>query len=282
MFLLIIVSIIWSLSFGLIKTNLSNLDPNLIAFIRLSLALLVFTPFLKLKNILPSVRLKLILIGSVQYGLMYITYIHSYRYLPAYQIALFTILTPIYITLINDIFKRRFNPAVLGIAVLAVLASLILIYREVEFIKVLPGFILIQISNISFAFGQVAYKRLKVKKPKIKDHRIFSLLYLGAVITTLPFFIFKKHIFSITISTTQILVLLYLGIAASGICFFLWNLGINMTNIGNISVLNNLKIPLAIFFSVILFKENVNLLKLIFSFSLIGLALFLNYKRKVS
>lgn len=94
MLYLLSASIIWSFSFGLIKGNLTSLHPNLVSFFRIAISLLVFLPFIKVKNIPNRFKLKLVLIGGVQYGLMYITYIYSYKYLKGYEAALFTIFTP--------------------------------------------------------------------------------------------------------------------------------------------------------------------------------------------
>ena len=45
---LVIVSLIWAFSFGLIKTYLVGLDPFVVSGIRIGIALLVFLPFLRL------------------------------------------------------------------------------------------------------------------------------------------------------------------------------------------------------------------------------------------
>ncbi len=44
---LVVVSLIWSFSFGLIARHMSDLDPNLFAAARMTLALVVFLPFLR-------------------------------------------------------------------------------------------------------------------------------------------------------------------------------------------------------------------------------------------
>ena len=46
MFLLILVSLIWAFSFGLIKRFLGGVDSTFVTAIRLALALLVFLPLL--------------------------------------------------------------------------------------------------------------------------------------------------------------------------------------------------------------------------------------------
>ena len=93
MWYLLIVSVIWAFSFGLIKKYLPGLDPNLVAFLRLALASLVFLPFLRRRELAPSLLLRLVLLGGLQFGVMYVAYLASYRYLQAYQVALFTIIT---------------------------------------------------------------------------------------------------------------------------------------------------------------------------------------------
>ena len=45
---LIFVSFLWAFSFGLIKSQLTGLDSNLVAALRLWISFLIFLPFLKL------------------------------------------------------------------------------------------------------------------------------------------------------------------------------------------------------------------------------------------
>ncbi|MGD9849218.1 MAG: EamA family transporter, partial [Desulfuromonas sp.] len=68
MTLLLLVSLVWAFSFGLIKGQLTGLDPNLVAFIRLALALLVFLPFYRPALLPPRFQLQLLVIGAIQYG----------------------------------------------------------------------------------------------------------------------------------------------------------------------------------------------------------------------
>ncbi len=104
---LLVVSIIWAFSFGLIKNQLAGLDANFIAAARLLISLLVFLPFLRVKGLTKRQMGALLLVGAVEYGIMYIAYNYAFLYLQAYEVALFTIFTPIYVTLINDAMRRR-------------------------------------------------------------------------------------------------------------------------------------------------------------------------------
>ena len=106
MIYLVIVSVIWAFSFGLIKGQLSGLDSHFISFARLAISFLFFAAFLRFRFYKFNQILWLILIGSVQFGAMYIFYIYAYNYLDAWQVALFTIFTPIYVTLIDDALQQ--------------------------------------------------------------------------------------------------------------------------------------------------------------------------------
>lgn len=275
MFLLLIVSLVWAFSFGLIKDQLTGLDSNFVAFSRMVLSLIVFIPFARTKRISFSYAGQLILLGAVQFGLMYVAYIFAYQYLKAYQVALFTIFTPIYISLINDLIEERFNYLNLNVAVLATIGAGIIVITDIGWVKLGIGFILMQVSNMAFAFGQVYYRKLMNKFPKVPDTSIFAFLYLGAVLLTGIFSFFTTDYSQLSISKNQILILVYLGVLASGVCFFLWNLGARRTEPGILAVFNNLKVPLAIFISLVFFKESTDMPRLIIGGSLIVVAMII-------
>jgi drug/metabolite transporter (DMT)-like permease len=270
------VSLIWAFSFSLIKGNLVGLDSNMVAFLRLSISFIVFLPFLRIPKLNLKFYLQLFAIGIIQYGLMYISYIASYQYLAAWQVALFTILTPIYVSLIDDIYEGKINKNSLFSALIAIFAAFIINYKSADFDNIVKGFFIIQISNISFAFGQVAYKRIMKLHKNIKNHQIYSIIYLGAVFTTLIASIFSVDLSSIAISPKQIYTIIYLGIVASGICFFLWNLGATKVNISKLAIMNNMKIPTAIFVALLFFGEKADLPRLFIGSGILIVALYFN------
>ncbi|MEA1928787.1 MAG: EamA family transporter, partial [Candidatus Auribacterota bacterium] len=248
---LIVVSLIWAFSFGLIKTcligSLSGVDPTFVAWARMVIALPIFLPFLRWRRLPGAIAIRLVLIGAVQYGVMYITYLQAFRYLEAYQVALFTIFTPLYVTLINDIHTRRFRPGSLGAAGLAVIGAAVITYQSTSMKGILTGFCLMQLSNLCFAYGQIEYKRLRPSFSHLKDHQIYGLLYLGAAVVTAMATTLTGGWGSLAgLDLRQIGTLLYLGLLASGLCFFWWNKGAVLTNAGTLAVFNNLKIPLAV------------------------------------
>lgn len=277
---LIAVSIIWAFSFGFIKTNLMGIDPTFVAWARMVIALPLFLPFLRLKRLPVSVAARLILIGVVQYGLMYITYLQAFRYLDAYQVALFTIFTPLYVTLINDIRTSRFRILNLGVAALAVFGAAIIQYRGTSLEGILKGFFLMQLSNICFAFGQIEYKRLRPRFNHLRDRQVYALLYLGAAaVTTLATTGVGGWTSFRLLSVKQVGTLLYLGALASGLCFFWWNKGAVLTNTGTLAVFNNMKIPLAILVSLVVFGESTDLLRLILGGSIMVFAVWISQRR---
>jgi drug/metabolite transporter (DMT)-like permease len=74
----------------------------------------------------------------------------------------------------------------------------------------------------------------------------------------------------------QVLVLLYLGLVASGLGFFLFNAGARRTDIGTLAICNNLKIPLAILASGLVFHESLDWPRLALGGAVIGAAFVLN------
>jgi drug/metabolite transporter (DMT)-like permease len=276
---LLIVSFIWAFSFGLIKGQLIAIDPVLVTAIRLGLAWLIFLPFTRLTKCRWNTTILLVGIGAIQYGVMYMSYTASFQYLKAYQVALFTIFTPVYVTLISDLLQRKFHPLFLKAALLAVIGTSIILFRDFHQNEFRAGFFLIQIANISFAFGQVAYKKV-MHTCNCKDYQVFSLLYLGAMLSTLPFLTSGSGYQLIHLTFQQITVLGYLGILASGLCFFLWNHGARQVNTGVLAVCNNLKIPLAIACSAIIFHEQVNWPQLLGGSAVLMLALAINHHQR--
>jgi len=122
--------------------------------------------------------------GFLQFGIMYIAYTASFNYLKAYEVALFTIFTPIYVTLIDDAFNREFNPNFLMSALMAVAGTYIIEVGQAVNSGIWWGFLLVQISNLGFAFGQVFYRRLMADEAGLKDRDVFGALYLGAFVGT--------------------------------------------------------------------------------------------------
>jgi len=273
---LLLVSLAWAFSFGLIKGNLAGVDSNFVAFVRMAFSFLVFLPFIRFKKTGFKLSWKLALTGIFQFGVMYIAYIASFKTLKAYEVALFTIFTPIYVTLINDAIEKHFNPLHLVTAALAVLGTWVVESGQPLSGGILNGFLLVQVSNLAFAFGQVYYRKLMSTAEGLKDRDVFGILYLGAVLVTGLVTVLFAPLHSITLTSKQIWTLAYLGIFASGICFFFWNLGARQVNAGALAIFNDLKIPLAVTVSLLVFGEQANWVNLLIGGGIVVLSLFFN------
>lgn len=276
MIYLLVVSLIWAFSFGLIKGQLTGLDANFVAAARLVISLAIFLPFLRLRNVPGRLRLRLILTGAVQYGLMYIAYTYAFQHLQAYEVALFTIFTPLYVTLINDAYQHRFHPISLAATVLAIAGTTVVKEGNLLRPELLTGFLVVQVSNLAFAFGQVDYKETLKKYPELRDTRIFGLLYLGGALAAGLPAVFTAPWQTLALTSSQLLTLIYLGAIASGVCFIMWNVGARKVHTGTLAVFNDLKIPLAVAVSLIFFGENASLPHLLIGGLIVLAALLLN------
>ena len=285
---LIFVSFLWAFSFGLIKTQLSSIDSNTVASLRLLISFLVFLPFLKLR-ILKEIELKnnffLMLVGAIQFGLMYVCYIKSYQYLKAYEVALFTIFTPFYISFFNDILQRSFTPKNFVAAFFAILGGLVVAYKGEDMDIKWQGIVLLQGANISFAIGQLLYAKVDFIPKTAKDSSFFSLLYLGGFISATCFAIGGGGYENLQLNTKQILSLIYLGAVPSGLGFFLWNYGARRVSTATLSAINNLTIPIGVIVSIVFYGEAVDFntaLRIFISCILISIGLYLGNRNSIS
>ncbi len=276
----IIPSLIWAFSYGIIKNYMHGLDPNLVSFCRIAIALPIFLPFLQWKKVSTKEIFNLILIGVVQYGIMYFCFMRSFAYLEAHQVALFTTATPLYVTLLNDLLAKKFSMRSLKITLLAIVGGAIIFYQYAHnenLLNIFIGFLLVQMSDICFAFGQIAYKRFRFLRSDLKDKEVFGFLFMGALLVSVILTTRSEAWGGLSfMSYEQIGVLFYLGTIASGFAFFCWNKGTTRVNATTLAVLNNLKAPLAIVVSLVFFHEQTDVMRLIVGLSIIGLALFLS------
>ncbi len=272
---LLLVSFIWAFSFGLIKGRLGGVDPVIVAGVRMAIATAVFLPFLKPRALSAGLALRLVAIGALQFGLMYILYLQAYRYLQAHEIALFTILTPFYLALLDAIVEKRWRMRFFAGGVLAVAGGAVATWHRTDGAGPATGFFLVQGSNLCFAAGQVFYRRLRPLFPDgIKDHQVFAWLAAGATVVAGCVSLVVSPWADFMPTLSQVLVLIYLGAIASGLGFFLWNFGATQVNAGLLSVFNNLKIPLGILFSLVFFHERGDPFRLIASLGLMLLAIW--------
>jgi len=272
---LIAVSLLWAFSFGLIKNQLSGLDSFWVATTRLALASLVFLPLLRPRNIGRNLAIRYGAIGAVQFGLMYVLYIASFRHLQAHEVAMFTIFTPIYIVLIDGWRHRRLNRMALAAAGLAGIGAAVLRWRSGFDADVITGFLMLQGANLCFAVGQLLYRDTRQRHPGGSDRSVFAHLYVGATVAAGILAMAWGDFASFTPAPSQWGVLLYLGILATGVGFFGWNKGATQVGTGTLAVANNWLIPLAVLVALVIFGESAPLGSLISSMTIMLIAVWL-------
>lgn len=263
MLYLLTVSLIWSFSFVIIKGNLTALDANLVAFLRLFLAFLVFLPFFRIGKLTRGLFWRLLGIGAVQFGLMYSAYTAAFSYLPAYILVLLTATTPLYVVFFDLLLARRNTPLFWGAALAGVLGAWLLQYQGNPLEFNWKGVFLLQLSNLAFAAGQIYYRKLALSSQHWDNRAFFSIVYLGGTLFTLLSCLCTGSWNDLPqITVKQWMLLGYLGIIASGLCFFLWNVGGTKVSAGTYALLNNLKIPLGVLISLWFLGEQCNLILL--------------------
>jgi carboxylate/amino acid/amine transporter len=255
------VTLLWAFSFSLIGVYLAGqVDAWFSVLIRIALATLVFLPFLKLKHTPKPLALKLMLIGAIQLGVMYSFYYHSFLFLTVPEVLLFTVMTPLYITLLNDALNRRFNPRFFIVALIAVIGAITIRYENLNS-NFIIGLLLVQGANISFAVGQVTYKRL-MNSNQLDDKTVFGWFFIGAlIIATICYALFGNSN-KLPTTSTQWGILIYLGVVASGLGYFMWNKGATLVNVGALAVMNNLLIPAGIIVNVLIWNRDADIVRL--------------------
>ncbi|MCL2104155.1 MAG: EamA family transporter [Kiritimatiellaeota bacterium] len=278
MWQLILASLIWSLSFGMIGNVLADLPPAGLAMIRLAVAAAVFLPFVRPASV--RIHAALVGIGALQFGIMSLAYTGSFRYLKSHEVALFTVMTPVYVAVISDCFQRRFNALNLGAAAVAVTGAGVVLWQGGAPEVSLVGFLLVELSNLCFALGQLLYRELfaRAERP-LTDRQSFFWLYLGGFAATLPLGL-RDVGFVTAMTGPQWLALAHLAVVASGLSFFLWNSGARKVSAGTLAVMNNLKIPLGVLASLLIFRERINLGGLLAGLLLMAVALWLPHLQK--
>ncbi len=259
---LLAVSLLWAFSFGLVKAEFAGLSGATLALARLLFALPCFLPFLKPRfRRLDALALKLIFTGALQYGLMYVALFNAFRYLDGHEVALLTIFTPLYVVLAHALIKRRFPPAWFWYTALLAVAGAAWIFLPGGSLPgKASGILLVQLSNLCFAAGQMLYRHFYRPLRQSTHRDLYALLYLGGILATLPFALPQDPIAELAgLSASQWTALAYLGTVASGLGFFRWNAGATRVNPASLAVFNNLKIPVAILVSIVVFGEKARL-----------------------
>lgn len=274
---LVFVTILWAFSFSLIGEFLAGrLDSYFAVFARVALACAVFLPFTKFRRVPLRLALGVMAIGAVQIGVMYLFYYNSFLYLSVAEVALFTIFTPFYVTIVYDAFALRFRALYLLSVGIAVFGALVIKYGSINE-GVLKGFLLVQGANLCFGAGQSAYKIL-LEKYNVSQKSVFGYFHFGAFFVTLAAFLAFGNFERMSPNATQVLVLLWLGIVASGLGYYLWNKGACEVDSGVLAIMNNALIPAAIIVNLVIWHKDADLLRLLIGGAIMYVSLMVHKK----
>lgn len=277
MVLLVFVTILWAFSFSLIGEFLAGqVDSDFAVLSRVVLGTLVFLPWLRWRGVPAGLRVGTLAVGALQFGVTYLCLYRAFGYLSVPEVLLFTIFTPLYVTLIDDAFYRRFTPVALLAAAVATVGAGIIRYDGLSQ-DFLIGFLLLQVANFTFAAGQVGYKHLMLRYAgRFAAHHTFGYFFLGALLIALPSFLIFGNPERLPATSLQWGILAWLGLVASGLGFFLWNRGACQVDAGTLAVMNNALVPAGLLVNLLVWNRDADLLRLAIGGAVIGASLWLN------
>lgn len=280
MFYLVAVTVLWAFSFSLIGEYLAgSVDSYFAVLTRVLLASLLFLPFLKMSLLTPKQKVALGVLGALQLGMMYIFFYHSFLYLSVPEVLLFTIFTPLYVTMLNDALFKRFTPFHMMCALIATAGAAVIRFEGVSE-HFWAGFFIVQGANLCFALGQVGYRKLATTfQPEVTNHNIFAWFYFGALAVALPAFFLFGNANQLPQTPTQWGVLFWLGVVASGLGYYFWNQGALKVSAGTLAIMNNALIPAGLIVNLLLWQKDTDFSRLVFGAAIIAIALWLSQKR---
>jgi carboxylate/amino acid/amine transporter len=258
---LIGVTVLWAFSFSLIGVYLAGqVDAYFAVLVRVILASALFFPLIRWRQTPKRMAFSMMALGAIQLGVMYLCFYQSFLLLSVPEILLFTIFTPIYITVLYDILHRRFSLWYLITAGLAVIGAAVIRYQNISADFVL-GFLLVQAANLCFAVGQVGYKVVLERSATttgqaVRHQDVFGFFYLGALAVAVLAWFALGNPEKLPSTVTHWGVLLWLGLGASGLGYFFWNKGACLVDAGALAIMNNALIPAGLIVNIVIWNKD--------------------------
>lgn len=278
---LIVVTILWAFSFSLIGQYLAGqVDSDFAVLVRVAIAAGIFVPLMRWRGLPVRLLAGFWLAGALQFGLTYLCLYRAFAVLSVAEVLLFTVLTPIYVTLLDDALARRFNPWALAAALVAVGGGCIIRLAPLTG-DYLTGFVLLQIANASFAAGQVLCRRLLARYPDaVPLPQLFGHFFLGALLLAGPSFVVFGDAARLPHTALQWGVLAWMGLFATALGMFWWVKGSTRVDAGTLAVMNELHVPAGLLVNVLIWNRDADLVRLGAGGALILASLWLLRRRR--
>ena len=274
---LLAVTVLWAFSFSLIGEYLAGrVDSDFAVLARVAVAALVFLPFTLWRGLPRRLLAGFWLAGALQFGVTYLCLYRSFQVLTVPEVLLFTVLTPIYVTLLDDALARRFSPWALVAALVAVGGGVVIRFERLEG-EYLIGFLLLQLANLTFAAGQVLCRQLLMRYPTEQPlHRFFGHFFLGALVLVLPSFLLFGNPDKLPSTALQWGILLWMGLFATALGLFWWVKGSVKVDAGTLAVMNELHVPAGLVVNLLIWNRDADLPRLALGGAIILASLWLN------
>ena len=274
---LILVTVLWAFSFSLIGQYLAGqVDSDFAVLVRVAIAAAVFIPFTRWRGLPWRLLGGFWLAGALQFGVTYLCLYRSFTVLTVPEVLLFTVLTPIYVTLLDDSLAKRFNPWALFAALFAVGGGVIIRFKHIEG-DYLIGFLLLQLANLTFAAGQVLCRQLLARYPTEQPlHRFFGHFFLGALLLAVPSYLLFGDPGKLPQSAVQWGVLGWMGLFATALGMFWWVKGSTLVDAGTLAIMNELHVPAGLLVNLLIWNRNADLHKLAIGGAVIIASLWIN------
>lgn len=274
---LLAVTVLWAFSFSLIGEYLAGrVDSDFAVLARVAVAALVFLPFTLWRGLPRRLLAGFWLAGALQFGVTYLCLYRSFQVLTVPEVLLFTVLTPIYVTLLDDALARRFSPWALVAALVAVGGGVVIRFERLEG-EYLIGFLLLQLANLTFAAGQVLCRQLLMRYPTEQPlHRFFGHFFLGALVLVVPSFLLFGNLDKLPSTALQWGILLWMGLFATALGLFWWVKGSIRVDAGTLAVMNELHVPAGLVVNLLIWNRDADLPRLALGGAIILASLWLN------
>ncbi|EEG09978.1 DMT family transporter [Pseudogulbenkiania ferrooxidans] len=279
---LLAVTLLWAFSFSLIGHYLAGqVDSDFAVLLRVLIAAAVFFPFTQWRGLPGRLVGGFWLAGALQFGVTYLCLYRSFSVLTVPEVLLFTVMTPIYVTLLDDALARRFNRWALLAAVVAVGGGVIIRFQPLAG-EYLVGFLLLQLANLTFAAGQVLCRRLLQQHPVAQPlYCYFGHFFLGALLLALPSFLLFGDASRLPHTALQWGVLVWMGLFATALGMYWWVKGSVEVSAGTLAILNELHVPAGLLVNVLIWNRDADLPRLALGGGVIFASLWLNRRGRL-